>query len=86
VSSDITIDGPIALGAFLKLSGAATTGGEAKRLVQGGFVRVNSEVEVRRGHKVVPGDEVVVGGMTYRAAAHGQSSGGRALEGRSEVP
>ena len=65
---EIAIDGPVALGAFVKLSGAAATGGEAKRLVQGGAVRVNGEVELRRGHKVVPGDEVVVGGTTYLAA------------------
>jgi ribosome-associated protein len=67
VSCEIPIDGPVTLGAFVKLSGAAATGGEAKRLVQGGAVRVNGEVEMRRGHKVVPGDEVVVGGTTYVA-------------------
>ncbi len=71
---EIVIDGPVPLGAFDKLSGAAATGGEAKRLVQGGAVRVNGGVELRRGHKVVPGDEVVVGGTTYLAASRSSSS------------
>jgi ribosome-associated protein len=82
VSREITIDGPIALGAFLKLSGAVATGGEAKQLIQGEAVRVNGEVEVRRGHKIVPGDEVVVGGTTYVAAALGRPLGGDRGPGR----
>lgn len=63
----VAVAGPIPLGSFLKLCGAAPTGGEAKRLVQGGAVSVNGAVELRRGHKVVPGDVVVVKGATYVA-------------------
>jgi ribosome-associated protein len=53
---------PIELEQFLKLSGAARTGGEAKQLIQRGWVRVNGQVEHRRGRKLRPGDEVQVAG------------------------
>ena len=52
----------ITLGAFLKAAGAAGSGGEAKRMVQGGAVRVNGEVETRRGRKLLRGDRVEVVG------------------------
>jgi ribosome-associated protein len=67
VAREIAIQGPIPLGSFVKLSGAAATGGEAKRLIQGGAVRVNGEVELRRGHDVIPGDLVELGGEQYIA-------------------
>jgi ribosome-associated protein len=47
---------------FLKWSGVTDTGGQAKRLVQDGLVRVNGEVETRRGRKLSPGDRVEVTG------------------------
>jgi len=53
------------LGAFLKLAGATQTGGEAKLLIQNGEVRVNGAVEVRRAHRVAPGDRVAVGATEY---------------------
>ena len=37
------------------------SGGEAKVLIQGGVVRVNGEVETRRGRKLQKGDVVEVG-------------------------
>jgi ribosome-associated protein len=37
------------------------SGGEAKVLIQGGEVRVNGEVETRRGRKLQRGDVVEVG-------------------------
>jgi ribosome-associated protein len=67
VAREVAITGAIALGSFVKLSGAAATGGEAKRLIQGGAVHVNGEIEVRRGHAVRPGDLVQVGGESYLA-------------------
>jgi ribosome-associated protein len=67
--ADIPVRGQIALGAFVKLSGAALTGGEAKVLVQSGLVRVNGDVETRRGHAVRPGDVVEVEGATFRLTA-----------------
>lgn len=60
---------PIPLGAFLKLAGAAATGGHAKLMVQEGDVRVNGEVEARRGRKLVAGDVVVAGGREYRVCS-----------------
>jgi ribosome-associated protein len=64
--ADIPVRGPIALGAFVKLCGAALTGGEAKVLVQSGLVRVNGEIEMRRGHAVRPGDVVEVESARFR--------------------
>ncbi|HMK93324.1 MAG TPA: RNA-binding S4 domain-containing protein [Thermoleophilia bacterium] len=66
---DVTVSGPLALGAFLKLAGAAQTGGEAKLLVQDGAVRVNGVVETRRGHRVIPGDVVALGDTEYRVCS-----------------
>lgn len=43
---------------FLKATGIAATGGEAKMLVDDGFVRVNGEDESRRRRKLRPGDRV----------------------------
>ncbi len=37
------------------------SGGEAKVLIQDGVVRVNGEVETRRGRKLQKGDVVEVG-------------------------
>lgn len=60
---------PVSLGAFLKLAGAAATGGHAKLMVQDGDVRVNGQVEVRRGRKLVAGDVVATGGREYRVCS-----------------
>ncbi|QEY31877.1 RNA-binding S4 domain-containing protein [Synechococcus sp. RSCCF101] len=43
---------------FLKWRGLALTGGQAKRSVQAGEVRVNGSVETRRGRELNPGDAV----------------------------
>ncbi|MEW6046544.1 MAG: RNA-binding S4 domain-containing protein [Bacillota bacterium] len=53
---------PIELQQFLKLSGAARTGGEAKLLVAQGLVKVNGRRELHRSRKLHPGDEVEVVG------------------------
>ncbi len=52
---------PITLGQFVKLAGLADTGGDAKRLVTTGQVRVNGEADTRRGRKMTSGDLVEVG-------------------------
>jgi ribosome-associated protein len=57
------------LGAFLKLAGAAGTGGHAKMIVQGGEVAVNGEPETRRGRMLQPGDVVATGGEEYRVCS-----------------
>jgi ribosome-associated protein len=51
----------ITLGQALKAANVAGTGGEAKVLIQAGEVRVNGEVETRRGRKLRRGDVVEVG-------------------------
>jgi ribosome-associated protein len=51
----------ITLGQALKVANVAGTGGEAKVLIQAGEVRVNGEVETRRGRKLRRGDVVEVG-------------------------
>ena len=51
----------ITLGRALKASNLVGSGGEAKVLIQGGVVRVNGEVETRRGRKLQRGDVVEVG-------------------------
>ena len=63
----MTSDKPdtIKLDQFLKLTGAVGTGGQAKALIQGGEVRVNGEVETRRGRKLKPGDVVEFEGESF---------------------
>jgi ribosome-associated protein len=56
----------IKLDQFLKFVGVASTGGEAKLMIQDGDVKVNGEIETRRGRKLVTGDSVMVQGATYR--------------------
>jgi ribosome-associated protein len=67
--STVAVESPITLGQFVKLAGMADTGGDAKRLVVAGLVRVNGAVEQRRGRKLVPGDVVEVQGKTAVVAA-----------------
>ncbi|MEX0701255.1 MAG: RNA-binding S4 domain-containing protein [Planctomycetales bacterium] len=54
----------IRLDQFLKRATLVASGGEAKVLIQAGEVRVNGEVETRRGRKLAPGDVVEFGGET----------------------
>jgi ribosome-associated protein len=51
----------ITLGQALKAANVAGTGGEAKIRIQAGEVRVNGDVEIRRGRKLRKGDVVEVG-------------------------
>ena len=55
----------IKLDQFLKLADIASTGGHAKYLIQEGVVKVNGEVELRRGKKLHNQDEVEVNGEHY---------------------
>lgn len=48
----------IKLDSLLKLSGIVQTGGIAKNIIQDGLVKVNGEVETRRGKKIRQGDVV----------------------------
>ena len=54
---EITIkDEYIKLGQALKLAGLVGSGVEAKMLIQDGLVKVNGEVDERRGRKMYAGD------------------------------
>lgn len=59
---------PIQLDQFLKLSGIAGSGGQAKALIQSGDVKVNGEVEQRRGRKLQAGDTVATLGSSWTVA------------------
>lgn len=48
----------IKLGQLLKLAGFVDSGLDAKIVIQDGLVKVNGEVDTRRGRKVVAGDVV----------------------------
>ncbi|MCM3924888.1 RNA-binding S4 domain-containing protein [Frankia sp. AiPs1] len=64
---EVSIQGDaIRLGQFLKLADIVGVGSDVKGLLSGGMVRVNGEVETRRGRQLVPGDEVVVPGERLR--------------------
>lgn len=46
----------IKLGQALKKAGLVSSGVDAKMIIQDGLVKVNSEVDTRRGKKLYPGD------------------------------
>lgn len=55
----ITIrDEYITLGQFLKFSGIVSSGIEAKVMFKDGIIKVNGEIETRRGKKLRDGDQV----------------------------
>jgi ribosome-associated protein len=51
-------DSGIRLGQLLKLVNLVESGGAARGLLEAGEVRVNGEVETRRGRQLAPGDVV----------------------------
>lgn len=55
----------IKLDSFLKWVGAVSLGSEAKMFIQDGMVKINDEVELRRGKKLVKGDKIEFNGETY---------------------
>jgi ribosome-associated protein len=59
----------ITLDALLKATGLAGSGGAAKVLIADGAVRVNGEVETRRGRKLRAGDEVMLAAVRVRVEA-----------------
>jgi len=63
----------ITLDALLKWAGVVGTGGEAKRQIQAGRLRVNGAVERRRGRRVRPGDRVQLADGTILVIERAQS-------------
>ena len=69
----MTVDVPIRdesirLGQFLKLADLIDNGAEAKPLLAQEAVRVNGEIETRRGRQLVKGDVVTLGDASARVS------------------
>ena len=64
-------DDGIRLGQFLKLADLVDSGADVTPLLADGDVRVNGEVETRRGRQLVRGDVVTLGGQSARVADEG---------------
>jgi ribosome-associated protein len=62
-------DESIRLGQFLKLANLVESGAEAKPLIASGMVRVNDEVETRRGRQLAQGDVVTLAGQSARVSS-----------------
>ncbi len=58
----------IKLDQLLKYEGLAGNGAEAKAFILKGMVKVNNEVELRRGRKLYKGDVVEYKGKEYTVA------------------
>ncbi len=56
----------IKLGQALKLAGLVESGVDAKIVIQNGEVKVNGEVDTRRGKKLVAGDVVFFNGNEFK--------------------
>ncbi|PIN87896.1 RNA-binding protein [Candidatus Woesearchaeota archaeon CG10_big_fil_rev_8_21_14_0_10_32_24] len=55
----------VELNTFLKIVGLATSGGEAKQLIQSGEILVNGVSETRNRKKLVVGDRVTFKGQEF---------------------
>ena len=62
----------IKLDSFLKAVNEADSGGIAKLLIADGLVRVNGEIELRRGRKLRPGDRVEIDKRIYTVTGGGE--------------
>lgn len=57
---------PVELYKILKFEGMVASGGEAKMVIDQGYVVVNGEFETRKRKKIVSGDIIEFGGDTIR--------------------
>ncbi|MCF3139401.1 RNA-binding S4 domain-containing protein [Paenarthrobacter sp. AR 02] len=62
-------DDMIRLGQLLKLASLVEDGVEAAELIKNGLVKVNGEIDERRGRQLHPGDTVTVNGQTVKITA-----------------
>ena len=60
----------IKLGQALKAAGLVESGVDAKFVIQDGLVKVNGQIEVQRGKKLIAGDVVEFDGETIRIEAN----------------
>ena len=64
-------EGTIRLGQVLKLASLVEDGVEAAELIRHGLVKVNGQIEDRRGRQLAAGDVVEVGGRSVRLVPRG---------------
>ena len=62
-------DSMIRLGQLLKLASLVEDGVEATELIKNGLVKVNGEIDERRGRQLRDGDTVTVNNRTVRVVA-----------------
>jgi ribosome-associated protein len=62
-------DSMIRLGQLLKLANLVEDGIEATELIKNGLVKVNGEIDDRRGRQLRNGDTVTVNNQTVRVVA-----------------
>ena len=62
-------DEMIRLGQLLKLAGVVDDGAHARALIEGGEVRVDGQIDRRRGRQVRPGSQVDLGQTQIRVIA-----------------
>ncbi|MGC0238059.1 RNA-binding S4 domain-containing protein [Arthrobacter sp. SD76] len=62
-------DSMIRLGQLLKLANLVEDGVEATELIRNGLVKVNGEIDDRRGRQLRNGDTVTVNNQTVRVVA-----------------
>lgn len=65
MATKVTVDKDIRLDQFLKWAKVASTGGQGKVFILSGMVKVNGEVETKRGRLLRDGDLVQVGEDYY---------------------
>jgi ribosome-associated protein len=69
-TTEIPITGEmIRLGQLLKLAGVVDDGAQARSLIEDGAVRVDGEVDRRRGRQVRPGSTVALGDTQIRVTS-----------------
>ena len=67
---DVSITGEIIrLGQLLKLAGVVDDGAHARALIEGGEVRVDGQIDRRRGRQVRPGSQVDLGQTQIRVVS-----------------
>lgn len=59
----------IRLGPFLKFAGVLDSGGDVKEAIIDGYVKVNGEIDRRRGRQLRVGDVVTFEGRSFRVRA-----------------
>ncbi len=59
---------PVELFKLIKFEGLASSGGEAKQMIENQQVRVNGEIETRKRKKIMAGDVITVGDEEFITA------------------